>query len=137
MDKTIHVFQFNAQKSRIAFTCLTSFLNDKKIRSFIVLIQEPYVHKGKVCGLPSSTSVLSIEGTKEEPTRAAIWASGDLHIWLNSDLSNKDLATAIWKTPQGDYFQLRSGNRRARCCDNNWLVRLSFDKGTGSGRRRL
>ena len=104
----VQLFQFNSHKSRVGINCLSSYLLDHNITSFICLLQEPYVFKGRVAGMPSSSIVFSVPGTKDNPTRAAIWASPDLNIVFNPELSDPDTATVTWVDANGVLRQICS-----------------------------
>jgi hypothetical protein len=88
VKENLRVFQLNLQHSRV-----TSYELYKKLKcDSLALIQEPWVHKDKIMGLPSHFSVV---GQQEQP-RAAIVYDPAMEMLLQ--FTSPDLASAIWVT---------------------------------------
>lgn len=67
----------------------------QKDKSFLICLQEPPVHNGKISYLGNDHG-LFYDRSGERP-RAAIYASRNLHLWMLPEYTNSDMATCLWR----------------------------------------
>ena len=90
--QTTSVLQLNMQHSKAATGNLAQLLQGKT--SFVALIQEPYLVKGRVVGLHKVGCVMTggSHDTNKGP-RAAVVVSGDIQAWILPHLSDRDITS--------------------------------------------
>ena len=92
----INFTQINLGKRIAAMTTLAQ-RHSKDL--FVSMMQEPHTlggrAKGKISGLDSQHCIYK---TNDEECRAAIYAHKDIPIWMNHELSDKDVASCLWVT---------------------------------------
>jgi len=71
-----------------------------QIRSFVICLQEPPVHKGKVSGFGSQHTLFY--DIKCGRPRTAIYASNDLNLWLLPGFTEGDMTTCLWRNGGND-----------------------------------
>lgn len=89
MLRPICCLQINLQHCTAASVNLAAVT--KKLNAQIVLVQEPWLHKGKLCNPPAGLNGFTCSTNANHQPRAAIFASEDLQAWLRSDLSSPEL----------------------------------------------
>lgn len=82
----LNLFQLNCHRSRSVFT---SLLSDAPSGSYLIMIQEPYLHQHNVCGLDNAR----LYYLRDVDTRTAIYSSEDLKLTFHNNLSTRDCTT--------------------------------------------
>ena len=86
------VRQINLQKSKTASELLMRYIARSK-HDILLLIQEPYLYKGRIPGLPHTYISL---GSKDKP-RAMLLAPKHYPLFLVEEMSDRDTATILFK----------------------------------------
>jgi len=92
--KFCDIWQINLQHSRSATDELVSRLrvrHTKPDQSTIILVQEPFLNKGKVSGIDRSCKTMAFN---DDP-RAAIITYGLSNVWYVPKFSNRDVTTCV------------------------------------------
>ena len=76
-------------------TC-TAGTAGKTSKSFLLCVQEPPLHQGRITNFDGSHTLLYDRSAKRP--RAAIYASRDLNLWQVNEYTSDDLVTCLWKT---------------------------------------
>ncbi len=71
----------------------------RESKSFILSVQEPPTRENNVVGLDTRHNLL-FDRTKK--TRAAIYASRNINLWLLPEFTGEDMVTALWRKVLGD-----------------------------------
>ena len=95
--------QLNAHRAKAAHVNIN--LESDKLDRFIYFLQEPHynVATGKVMDLNQTHHIVSAK----DP-RACIYAHKSLQLWESKDYTDKDIATCLWKLPDGSEIYLAS-----------------------------
>lgn len=93
MSKTpVKLLQVNLQHGKAATAELSRCISMKQ--TCIALIQEPYVYKNRIRGLPVSQGNILV-GTLDSKPRACIWVDKSINLTLLPQFSNGDLVAAV------------------------------------------
>ena len=86
---TVKIKQLNCQKAK---ACNVFIAHEMIQGEMIFLVQEPYLYKGKVCGMPSGYEIFGVQYA-----RAVIIAHKSLGLCFCPELSDKDTTVCLTK----------------------------------------
>ena len=87
--------QINMQHCKTAAAHLSQQLTTLR-QTYIYLLQEPYLYRGKIPGIPGGIANSHIPGND---SRTAIVCSRNLNLWFCPQFSDRDLTVCYWKGP--------------------------------------
>ena len=96
MDKSLQCLTINLQHCKAASANLVIKLNN--YNNFICLIQEPWVCRGKICGLGTTHSIYRTMDKDESP-RACIVTSRFIKSWQLTGHCNRDQVVILTRVP--------------------------------------
>ena len=91
----VYCGQINLAKSRYSTDEFSLLLSAFK-GEFIYFLQEPWIRRGKLMGMPRNTKLYYIAGKDGSVPRAAIIASAGLNLWIRHEYSDPDCITCSW-----------------------------------------
>ena len=96
-SRIIKFFQVNVNRSHAAWGNICHVMQAHASDAFVMLLQEPYTTRNKICGVPPTFKLYSNAARDTHP-RAGIICSPSLNMWSLAQFSNCDLTTVLWST---------------------------------------